>query len=173
MSLESAEPGVSVLARRTLRVLGVVAIVYAATIATHGGEFWPFSSYSMFARAGRPWQRALVRVLDEATAGSALADAYAPEALPGTPLALAPLGIPQNDLSSLLQRAEVWGDTEREALARLFGTAPCRAPLLVLRVSGAIEAEGVRQRAVPVAVLRCEGGRVQVQPQRLASVEAS
>lgn len=173
MPLESTGQGVSVLARRTLRVLGVVVVVYAVAIATHGGEFWPFSSYSMFARAGRPWQRALVRVLDEATADGALADSYAPDALPGSPLALAPLGIPQNDLSSLLQRAEVWGDTERKALARLFGTAPCRAPLLVLRASGAIEAEGVRQRAVPVAVLSCEGGRAQVHPQRLAGVEAS
>jgi len=112
-------------------------------------------------------------VLDEATTDGALADSYASDALPGSPLALAPLGIPQNDLSSLLPRAEVWGDTEREAFARLFGTAPCRAPLLVLRVSGAIEAGGVRQRAVPVAVLSCEGGRVQVQPQRIASVDAS
>lgn len=154
-------------ARRAACVLALVVATYVALVATHGGEFWPFSTYPMFARAGRPWQRALVRVLDErelAAAGSVLVSLAA---LPGQPLPLGAHGIPQNDLSSLVQRAEGWGDAELASLARLFGDLPCQAPLLVMRVRGTLERGAVQQLVAPVALLTCAGGAVRAQ--RLAA----
>jgi hypothetical protein len=146
------------LGRRTLRVLGVVALCYVALIATHGGEFWPFSVYPMFASAGKPWQRALVRVV---AAGEGTSPAgYALDELPGSALPLRQHGVPQNDLSSLVQRAERWSDDELRTLATMMGDLPCQAPLLVLRVRGSLEAGVPSERATPVARVACEGGQV-------------
>lgn len=158
MSLSaSASSTPDALARRTLKALGAVALCYVALIATHGGEFWPFSVYPMFASAGKPWQRALVRVVsagdDGSPAGHALSE------LPGSPLPLGEHGVPQNDLSSLVQRAERWSDAELEALGTMFADLPCRAPLLVLRVRGSLEAGELSERATPVARVGCDGGR--------------
>jgi hypothetical protein len=154
-ALDGASP--TQLARRTLKALGVVAACYVALIATHGGEFWPFSVYPMFASAGKPWQRALVRVMDGAPLTSATA--YTLDALPGTALPLREHGVPQNDLSSLVQRAERWSDAEVATLGAMFGGLPCRAPLVVLRVRGSLEAGVLRELATPVARIGCDAGR--------------
>lgn len=150
------------LTRQALRVLAVVVACYVGLVATHGGEFWPFSSYPMFARAGRPWQRALVRVVDGSVLRAAYAREYMLDALPGAPLPLAREGIPQNDMSSLLQNAERWAAVDLASLASLFGALPCRAPLLVLRVRGALEDETVHSVAAATAALSCESGQVVV-----------
>jgi len=153
--VESVTP--AALGLRTLRALGVVALCYVVLLASHGGELWPFSVYPMFARAGEPWQRALVRVVSERSDVSSRS--YTPSELPGTPLALREHGVPQNDLSSLVQRAERWSDDDLAALGAMFGDLPCRAPLLVLRVRGSLEQGVVREQATPVARLGCDGGR--------------
>ena len=127
------------LVRRAARIVAVVAFSNLVLIATHHGEFWPFSTFSMFASAGRPWQRALVRV--EAT---------------GTTLPLGEHGISQNDLSSLVQGAEHWGEADREALRQMFGPLPCANPLLVLRVRGTLESGELHEELTPVARLQCE-----------------
>jgi len=154
-------------ARRAAWVLALVVVLDVALVATHAGEFWPFSTYPMFARAGRPWQRALVRVLDPAELAAAGSVLVSLTALPGQPLPLRAHGIPQNDLSSLVQRAESWGDAELAGLARLFGDLPCRSPLLVVRVRGALERGAVQQLVAPVALLTCAGGAVRAR--RLAA----
>ena len=153
-----AGPTPAALGRRTLGTLGVVTLCYVALIATHGGEFWPFSVYPMFASAGKPWQRALVRVVaaDEGTSPAG----YELNELPGSALPLREHGVPQNDLSSLVQRAERWSDDELRALATMMGDLPCRAPLVVLRVRGSLEAGVMSERATPVARVGCEGGQV-------------
>lgn len=154
-ALDLATP--AALGRRTLGLLSTLSLCYVVLIATHGGEFWPFSVYPMFASAGKPWQRALVRVVrpDEGTSPGG----YALNALPGSALPLREHGVPQNDLSSLVQRAERWSDDELSTLGAMFGELPCRAPLLVLRVRGSLEAGELRERALPVARVTCDDGR--------------
>lgn len=144
------------LLRRAAKVLMALCLAYATLAATHGGEFWPFSVFPMFSVAGRPWVRALVRRHED----TRLEARYSLEALPGAPFALADHGIPQNDLSSLIQRAEHWGPAELEALSQLFGPVACEHPLLVLCVRGALAEHGIEQVARPVAWLACDGTQV-------------
>lgn len=150
------------LQRRAAKVLFVIGVVYASLVATHGGEFWPFSVFPMFSRAGKPWARALVRSAPDGFTESKLGATYSPEALPGNPVALVEHGIPQNDLSSLAQRAERWSVKELDTARLLFGALPCEEPLLLLRVHGALAAEGVHQVATPLASLACNGTEVEV-----------
>jgi hypothetical protein len=98
--------------------------------------------------------------------GAELQTAYTLDLLPGKPLALARYGIPQNDLSSLVQRFETWSVGDVEALSKLFGGLPCAAPLLVFRVRGTFETDDVRSRASAIAALTCESGQVEVQALR-------
>ncbi|MET0414012.1 MAG: hypothetical protein ABW217_22070 [Polyangiaceae bacterium] len=143
------------------RTLVLVIAVYVALVATHKGEFWPFSVYPMFASAGRPWQRALVRVVGDAAGRTS--PSYPLAEVPGAPLPLGAHAVPQDDLSAIVQRAERWGDSDTAALARMFGALPCRAPLLVLRVRGSLEPDALRQVATPVARIGCEHGLVRVE----------
>lgn len=53
--------------KRALHIVGGVLVVYALLVATHLGEFWPFSIYPMFSQAGTPWTRAVVRELPSQT----------------------------------------------------------------------------------------------------------
>jgi hypothetical protein len=123
----------------------------------------------MFSGAGRTWQRALVRRVDETLLGDELPGAYALATLPGAPFPLLEHGIPQNDLSSLVQRAERWDESERHAFAQLFGGLPCASlPLLVLRVRGSLKDGVVEQLATPLAMLSCEAGRERVRMLREA-----
>jgi hypothetical protein len=148
---------------RAARVVGALIAACIVLLATHAGEFWPFSVYPMFSGAGRPWQRALVRGMPEDAASGALLPEYALDMVPGRPLPLRQLA-PQDDLSTLVQRAEGWSDDETNVVAHMFGSLPCSAPLLVLRVRGSLAEGRVRELAVPVAWLSCDRGEVRLQP---------
>ena len=143
------------LALRGLALLFGTALAHAGLVATHGGEFWPFSLYPMFSRAGRPWTRALVRRVPPESL-LRLQRVYSLAALPGEPLALDAIGIPQNDLSSIVQRAEVPRADDRAAALALFRDLPCQSgPFVVFSVSGALTADAVVETAVPVLTLTC------------------
>jgi hypothetical protein len=144
--------------------LSVVVASYVALVASHGGEFWPFSMFPMFSGAGRPWQRALTVRVDEGLLHGELPASYALDHLPGEPFPLLAHGIPQNDLSSLVQRAERWDQAEQRAFGQLFNALPCSAlPLLVLRVRGSLADGAVEELATPLASLSCEAGQQRLQ----------
>jgi len=168
-------PSTATASRATKALIGV-AIAHALLAATHGGEFWPFSIYPMFSKAGRPWARALVIEASPSPLGQQLDAQYWLDDLPGAPLGLEALGIPQNDLSSLVQRADHWGAPEIAALKRLFGSLPCQHALIVLVVRGMLAEGAVQYAATPVGALQCAGDRVSVErPERphLAAPEES
>ena len=47
--------------QKSVRITLISFIIYGALVATHEGEYWPFSIYPMFSKAGNPWTRAIVR----------------------------------------------------------------------------------------------------------------
>ena len=53
------------LAKKARTIGTVVLVVYAVTVATNLGEFWPFSIYPMFSQGGNNWSRSLVREFPE------------------------------------------------------------------------------------------------------------
>ena len=138
--------------RRAGRLLLVVLVVYGVLVASHEGEFWPFSIYPMFSQAGRPWTRAVVRSLD---ADEPLAwQAYAADALPGAPVALKPRGIDAIDLANFVSKTERWTPERVAALRTVL--APAADPetrLAVLRVSGELGPDGVGVSFVPLVAL--------------------
>lgn len=144
----NGEPG-----RRGMRALGVLSIVGVALLATHLGEFWPYSIYPMFSVAGRPWRRAIARDVSDVPTES-LWEVRTVETLAGRPFAVAEHGIPQIDFTEFINHSRRW-DAARVAGIRALFAGPLRTKtLLVYEVRGDVdEAGNAHTRAEPVVLL--------------------
>lgn len=147
------------LQNRSLRIVGGVLVVYALLVATHLGEFWPFSIYPMFSQAGKPWSRAIVRALPEDTDPDSVHwQPISFDRLPGAPYPLSVHGINQNDLATFLAKTETWTPTRVQGLQSLFvKNRHIPRPLLLYRVRGEISGDSVRVTAIPVMLVSNNG----------------
>lgn len=121
--------------QKSVRVLVSVTLVYALLVATHLGEFWPFSIYPMFSQAGHPWTRSLVRdvtALDQ----PARWDTLNFSELPGKKFPIDLVGINQNDVANFIQKAGEWNDQRINGLRKLFSSELDQRTLVVMRVEG-------------------------------------
>lgn len=108
------------LAKKGMKVIGILLLIYASLVATHEGEFWPFSIYPMFSQAGNPWTRAMVLNVtdqpeDEIWNPRTLAE------LSDEPVSVGDLGVDQIDYSNFISKTENWTVTRRNALRSMFG----------------------------------------------------
>lgn len=153
-------PAVAAAYGRARRTLWIVVAVAIGLLATHLGEFWPFSIYPMFSRAGRPFHRAIVRELQ---AGEGLPlEENSLDSLPGRPFALAPAGLDQNDLANMVAKTEVWTEARANALYHTFARHAARKRLVVYAVRGELVDGGAGGVAVsyrPVIELSPAGPR--------------
>lgn len=152
--------------RRALRIVGGVLVVYALLVATHLGEFWPFSIYPMFSQAGNPWTRAVVRELPSQTDPDTLSwEAVSLQELPGAPYPVAPKGINQNDVANYVSKTDRWTDERVQGLRSLFTKGrTLSSPLLVYRVRGKLEADTVAVTATPVLLFEPDTTRLHPSP---------
>lgn len=146
-----------------MRVLGVVLACYALLVATHEGEFWPFSIYPMFSQAGHPWERTLVRELPPGEeAARPVWETASLGALPGEAFPLVPEGLFQNDLANYVSKTDVW-NAQRIRGLRGFFREPMEAEpdsrLLVMRVRGRLAGDSVTVAAMPFALLSADTTR--------------
>jgi len=157
---------------RALRIVGGVFVVYALLVATHLGEFWPFSIYPMFSQAGEPWTRAVVREMPEDTDDLASWDAVPFRDLPGAAYPLVPQGINQNDVANYVSKTDTWTQERLRGFRSLFTkgrTLP--KPLLVMKVRGSLAGDSVSVEARPVMLLTPDSLRLHpdLRPPRLAA----
>lgn len=127
--------------RRGLLALGASLLAHGVTVASHRGEFWPFSIFPMFSIAGRPWTRAIV--LDVTARGPASGfGPWGEPQLPGPPHPTRRLGISTNDLAKMVQLTATWTPTRLTTLRRLLqpGLEAGRT-LLLTRADG--DAQGI------------------------------
>jgi hypothetical protein len=142
------------LRKRSIRILGAVLAVYALLVATHLGEFWPFSIYPMFSQAGQPWTRAVVREMPDDVDRVSSWDAVPFQDLPGKPYPLVPRGINTNDVANYVSKVETWTPERRNGLRNLFvKSQTLDRPVLVMRVRGALQNDSVAVRATPVMLV--------------------
>jgi len=134
------------LTRRSLRILLATFVVYGTLVATHEGEFWPFSIFPMFSQAGQPWTRALARDVTDHDEDIRW-KAHGFEDLPADAFAVGAHGVNRLDLSNLLLKTEVWTPDRIEALRSVMRPALGERQLLVLRVRGEL-VDGPSGRAV-------------------------
>lgn len=152
MELSPALDG-QLLARRALRALFALTALGVVLLATHKGEFWPFSVYPMFSSAGSAWDRVLVRRVALPLPRDPWQDVGVAE-LPGVPVALEPLGVEQNALTELVKQTERWDTPRLEALRALLAPVAGDRPLMLFRIHGDIDETGrTTMRATPIVRL--------------------
>lgn len=134
---------------KALRVIGGILIVYALLVATHRGEFWPFSIYPMFSQAGNPWTRSVVRTLPDGETPSW--EATSLQNLPGNPFPLQKRGVNQNDVSNYVSKTDEWTSQRVKGLRRVFAsTYDFSRPLLVIKARGELVDDSVAVTATPL-----------------------
>jgi len=153
--LFSSEARVRSVARFRNYSLGSVACV-GILLATHRGEFWPFSTFPMFSHAGRPWSRTLVRDVTHASPES-----WTRELPVGTPFALSAARIEQNDLATLVSGSADRLEPEQwRMLARFFDGPRSQQRLLLYVVTPELDGDlHVSLRYQPLLVIDAGGAR--------------
>lgn len=144
---------------KALRVIGTVLVVYGLLVATHRGEFWPFSIYPMFSQAGNPWTRSIVRKMPDgetpAWKSTSLQD------LPGTSFPVQARGINQNDVANYVSKTERWTRQRLQGLRGVFETSyDFSSPLLVMKVRGRLVDDSLAVTATPLILYTSDGTRL-------------
>jgi hypothetical protein len=142
--------------RRAGRLLFGILFVYALLVATHKGEFWPFSIYPMFSQAGNPFSRAVVRDVS-AEAEPVRWTTASLDSLPGQPFPLRPNGVDNIDLANFVSKTEAWTPRRVQGLQSLFKPHLPDHELLVMRVNGRmVEGDSVVVDFVPYVYMHAD-----------------
>ena len=105
---------------KIIQIIIFVFIVYGVLVASHNGEFWPFSIYPMFSQAGHPWTKFILRdvtyVEDTLLWKSAEFDKMI-----GTSIPLNMLGLNHTEFSNFVINTQNWNSEHISALKALIG----------------------------------------------------
>lgn len=106
--------------KRGMKIIGVILIMYAALVASHEGEFWPFSIYPMFSQAGNPWTRAMVLDVTNLP-DDELWNRTPLEQKPGNAVPVGQFGVDQIDFSNFVSKTDEWTTARLDAMHIMFG----------------------------------------------------
>lgn len=106
--------------KRGMKIIGIILVIYAALVASHEGEFWPFSIYPMFSQAGNPWTRAIVLDVSE-TPDEEMWNSQPLSELNADPVPIGSIGVDQIDYSNFISKTTNWTESRRNALRSMFG----------------------------------------------------
>jgi hypothetical protein len=149
--------------RRAARSLAGTFVVFALLVATHLGEFWPFSIYPMFSSAGNPWIRSLVHEIDHDVSDAEVWRPGGPSDLPGDVLPLQSHGIFQNDLSNFISKTSDWTPERIRGVETMFSHLETDRRFVVYRVRGVLTGQGVDVTAHPLMLI--SGGHASMTPE--------
>ncbi len=137
-------------AKRGLKVIGISLLVYAILVASHEGEFWPFSIYPMFSQAGNPWTRAIVIDVTDLNEEE-IWHSYSLEDRAAGVVPVRSYSVDQIDFSNFVSKTQNWTDSRRAALITMFGPNQLEdRQWMVSKVKGEmIGADSVSIRIVP------------------------
>ena len=139
--------------RRAVRTLLVLFALYGVLVATHLGEFWPFSIYPMFSQGGNPWSRAIVREVGSEV-DTLIWTGRTFDTLPGAPYPLLEHGVDPIDLANFVSKTERWTPARVGGLRQMFYDQLDDRRLLILRANGWIdEDDSVHVTFKPYVVL--------------------
>lgn len=106
--------------KKSTRYLLSVVVVYALLVASHQGEFWPFSIYPMFSQAGKPWSRAIMRDMSS-TPENKRWETTTLDNLHGVPVSLREYGVDQIDYANYVSKTTDWTWDRKSAFQQMLG----------------------------------------------------
>ena len=105
--------------KKEKRILLVIFLISSVLLATHEGEFWPFSIYPMFSQAGNPWSRGLIEDVQDSSRADLWDTKPLHEVEPRT-LALREYGIHEIDFANYISKTKVWDEDKLKGLRSTF-----------------------------------------------------
>lgn len=142
------------IARKCRSALAATTLLYALLVATHLGEFWPYSIWPMFSQAGNEWSKSLVREV-EADGCPSDWSRIGEDELPGEPFALERIGLDQNDLANLLERGSRQPEEPLPVVRRYFEGATDRTVLIVYLAEGSLAGERRKELRIDYTPFYC------------------
>lgn len=120
-------------------------------VATHEGEFWPFSIFPMFSQAGKPWSRGVV----ENVRDSSRTDLWTTKPIAnmaGRILPLQEYGIHEIDFANYISKTKEWNDKKINGLRSTFRIDEHPGQMwMATRVVGSInEQDSIIVKAIPL-----------------------
>ena len=97
------------------KIVLVVFLISALLLATHKGEFWPFSIFPMFSTAGQPWSRALVEEVRDTTR-SDLWEVKPLQSIENRVLSLDKYGVYEIDFANYMNKTQNWDQNKINGL---------------------------------------------------------
>lgn len=140
--------------KKSVRTLLILLAAFALLVAPHEGEFWPFSIYPMFSKAGKPWSRAVVRDVTNVP-DSLRWQVTDLDNLNGSPVALREYGVDAIDFANFVSKTKEWDLERRLALQTMFGKEQLGdREFMVLKVTGQLEGDdSVTTKAYPMMLV--------------------
>ena len=134
----------------------ITLVVYLILVATHLGEFWPFSIYPMFSKAGYPWTRAMAMEISECPNSDTILE-WSPssiDTLPGEQFVMREHGVDQIDFANFVSKTNAWTTNRILALKKMLDLQNSGKSVLIYRVSGSLStSREVDIQATPVLIL--------------------
>ena len=124
--------------KKSISILLAILFAYISLVATHKGEFWPFSIYPMFSQAGNPWTRSLVRDITQEL-HPIESTIQTKDEIYGVPFVLNSIGVHQNDLSNFLSKNKEWTPTKKQAIRTYFKNELNTKKIIIYKVRGELD----------------------------------
>ncbi|MEX1063288.1 MAG: hypothetical protein WEC12_06770 [Balneolaceae bacterium] len=143
--------------KKSVKIILATLLVYSLLVATHEGEFWPFSIYPMFSKAGNPWTRALVVDVTDVS-DSSMWKVSDRDNLAGAPVPVRNYGVDQIDFSNFISKTETWDRNRKQALITMFGKEDLLGRrLMIMKVDGRFsDADNVEIKVTPFLMLTAD-----------------
>ena len=120
-------------------------------VATHEGEFWPFSIFPMFSQAGNPWSRGVLERIENKT-DTTIWNTKPVSEIEHRIVSLDSIGVDAIDYANFVSKTEDWNHKRISALRDLLniGEYP-NARWMATRVNGYLtENDSVIVEAIPL-----------------------
>lgn len=133
------------------RIIAIVFLINILLVATHEGEFWPFSIFPMFSQAGKPWSRGVVENVQD----SSRTDLWITKPIGEIEDRILPLedyGIHEIDFANYISKTKDWNAKKINGLRSTFTIANYPDQMwMATRVTGSIDDQGsVVIKAIPM-----------------------
>lgn len=133
------------------KVLIGAFLVNAILVATHKGEFWPFSIFPMFSQAGNPWSRGVVERVENPDRPD-LWETKPLQSISGRIVPLSEHDVDNIDYANFISKTEDWNAKRIQALRDMFRIEQKKNEMwLATRVRGHLtESDSVVVEAIPM-----------------------
>lgn len=101
------------------KIIGYTLLINCLLVATHLGEFWPFSIFPMFSQAGNPWSRGVVEQVSDTTR-SDLWETKPIGEIEDRVLPLNEYGIHEIDFANYISKTKDWNERKLNGLRTTF-----------------------------------------------------